>query len=1207
MSRAVRIRAPGRPERLERDASGRRAVAMASDHDAVPTAVRNQWADAKHHSSPYRFICVLGGPGSGRGTHCRRLERELGAAHFSTGALLRQAVETNHPAAGNIEGAMAAGEPVADPVVFGLLQSAFKQAVRDDPQRVILLDGFPRDSAQTRWMQHTLGEPELVVFLDCPHSVMVERVTSRDTRKDPSRSDSRSSAEMYRADNTEAAAHTLIHRFNVDTLPIMDVFGTKVQILQSEGTIEQTYQDVLVCVGGRIKKTDGLGSPVTQKVNEVVSPIVREAVAGAAAASPSKDDATAAAECAKAALDELIKLPPEHVAPLLIKFVDSADAFLASQAETVAEHPPLQEQQLPSQEQEEQPGHEHLLHTQSATKIQAQWRGKRAREQLADEMRLARARASMELANSRAERFEQQEQENLQKERDELERLEQKRRAKAVEADKLNSVLKAAGDGLERFLPAFLKASIGVERMLDWDREKMARKLGITRVGLSTLDIEALVKAMVHMGYHPVAAASYGYATVDPDPEPEPQPQPQPHEASTAGSPMDGDSGRDSLSSEEWERKLCDLLQEQSLQIVRTGDSYHGLKLFRLNKEVSYMCVDTQQLTTSMLVAVEIATDQLLSNAGYAARVGGRGGDGSKRSPSTSATGAGQLRKKYNGIPEVPPEDGGIFEAHFVAEGKLGLSFNGARNVVTGNLQIVVTQNKATGSMAAAAAHIEPRDILQSVQGESVKDRRLPDVINMIVATGRPLTLTFLRPAPGIEARMKREEERQSQKHEDYEKRMRAAQHEIAFAGSPGSSTATGKPSVATAPWERRQNGGGGNGGALSSPQREAKEAERIKHEREAKVNQILGVGVGVGDAAAHGQGSPATGSGNATDGKRRRRRRPADQGSPMRHRTVQQQQQPSLSLAERSMASARKKKELADARATPSGDVWGPPPGSSLTPMSVQGTGTGGPKQRTIPPNGKLRGGPLPQPTRGGTPSMMRGGFRQQSGKSKGGKSVKNRFAAPPTLVIKRGPLPQPVRGGTPSMMRGGFRKLADNNAVARKQHKQQKQQPPPQQQQGQEEVGPVESGGDTAAAVVAVSMEQQLADNNAELDMLASQLQSLPEPVWDGAAADNGGAPTAAEQQLQQLQQPRAASVPPDVGSSSGGAAADMMGGGEQAVHASVAAEDIFSTQIATAPAAAAADPEVMVAAQQQQQQQQSLEQVESQLFAKLETLSG
>ena len=264
----------------------------------------------------FRFICVLGGPGSGRGTHCRRLQRELNVAHFSTGALLRQAVEERHPAAGNIEGAMAAGEPVAEPVVYSVLKAACARAVREDPARVVLFDGFPRDAEQTRWMQRTFGEPELLVFLDCPHSVMVQRVAARDTRSDPLRSDGREAAELFRPDNTESAAHTLIHRFNVDTLPIMDVFGTKVKILQSDAAIEQVYQDVLVCVGGRIKQTDG---------------ITQEALAEAR--SPSKDDAAAAAECAKAALDELIKLPPERIAPLLIEFVDSAGAFLASQAE----------------------------------------------------------------------------------------------------------------------------------------------------------------------------------------------------------------------------------------------------------------------------------------------------------------------------------------------------------------------------------------------------------------------------------------------------------------------------------------------------------------------------------------------------------------------------------------------------------------------------------------------------------------------------------------------------------------------------------------------------------------------------------------------------------------------------------------------------------------------------------------------------------
>ena len=385
---------------------------MAGD-DAVPAALRKQWADVKQRESNYRFICVLGGPGSGRGTHCRQLTLELGVAHFSAGSLLRRAVESDHRAAGDIEGAMAAGEPVADPLVFSLIQSAFKEATRYDKDRVVLLDGFPRDSAQTRWMQRTLGEPELVVFLDCPHHIMVERVTQRDSQKDPNRSDDRDTTELYRVDNTEAAAHTLIHRFNLDTLPIMDVFGSKVQIVPTETSLEQAYHDVLICVGGRVK---GPGSPVSSKVNKPLGMV-----------SPTKDAAAAAAECAKAALDELIKLPPDQVAPLLINFVDSAGAFLHSQqsaedaAPAVVKTPPQRVMftapevsaplppalaaplppalaaapppalAVPPPVQEEATHEEH----KAAINIQARWRGKNAREELADEITRTIARNSI--------------------------------------------------------------------------------------------------------------------------------------------------------------------------------------------------------------------------------------------------------------------------------------------------------------------------------------------------------------------------------------------------------------------------------------------------------------------------------------------------------------------------------------------------------------------------------------------------------------------------------------------------------------------------------------------------------------------------------------------------------------------------------------------------------------------------------------------
>ena len=86
---------------------------------------------------------------------------------------------------------------------------------------------------------------------------------------------------------------------------------------------------------------------------------------------------------------------------------------------------------------------------------------------------------------------------------------------------------------------------------------------------------------------------------------------------------------------------------------------------------------------------------------------------------------------------------------------------------------------------------------------------------------------------------------------------------------------------------------------APSSPERANTEAQRIKKEREAKVNRILG------------KPSP-TGR-----GKGKRERRPTDKGSATRHRSV---------AAAPLKPTPKKLSPKAAATPTPSGDDWGPP-----------------------------------------------------------------------------------------------------------------------------------------------------------------------------------------------------------------------------------------------------------------------------------------
>ena len=239
---------------------------------------------------PYRIQCVLGGPGSGRSTHCRRLKQELGVKILSTGSLLRDAADEDGSeelrravslrAADQeaMEDALATGKPVDDAIVQQLLMNAVNHTFANDPQRIMMLDGFPRNLAQVKWMHQNLGRPERVMFLSLheSESLMLERIMARDTTSDAARAFQHGDSHvrdnsvagrsktlgkgrsMYRMDNTEAAARTMINNFNESglTLPVMQrrghaLFGVNPHIIPATGTIEEVYSAVLGCVEGR--------------------------------------------------------------------------------------------------------------------------------------------------------------------------------------------------------------------------------------------------------------------------------------------------------------------------------------------------------------------------------------------------------------------------------------------------------------------------------------------------------------------------------------------------------------------------------------------------------------------------------------------------------------------------------------------------------------------------------------------------------------------------------------------------------------------------------------------------------------------------------------------------------------------------------------------------------------------------------------------
>jgi len=87
-------------------------------------------------------VVMLSPPGAGKGTHGRWLTQQTGAAHISSGDLLRAEVARGSDLGRQVAAYTARGDLVPDDLMFSILIPAVVAAARGTGGYV--LDGFPR-------------------------------------------------------------------------------------------------------------------------------------------------------------------------------------------------------------------------------------------------------------------------------------------------------------------------------------------------------------------------------------------------------------------------------------------------------------------------------------------------------------------------------------------------------------------------------------------------------------------------------------------------------------------------------------------------------------------------------------------------------------------------------------------------------------------------------------------------------------------------------------------------------------------------------------------------------------------------------------------------------------------------------------------------------------------------------------------------------
>jgi adenylate kinase len=124
-------------------------------------------------------IVLLGAPGAGKGTQCKRIVERYGLLHASSGDILRQERAAGTKLGKKAQSYMDSGVLVPDELIVEMMASAIRKA----PAAGFVLDGFPRTVNQAVELDKVLARKEqkidAVLNLEIDEKIVTERMTGR--------------------------------------------------------------------------------------------------------------------------------------------------------------------------------------------------------------------------------------------------------------------------------------------------------------------------------------------------------------------------------------------------------------------------------------------------------------------------------------------------------------------------------------------------------------------------------------------------------------------------------------------------------------------------------------------------------------------------------------------------------------------------------------------------------------------------------------------------------------------------------------------------------------------------------------------------------------------------------------------------------------------------------------------------------------------